>query len=170
MRTLLGLLAALMLAMPAYSVEIEKKVLIKEKRAQAKMMKGDRMMRGLELTPEQKEKLKDFRQSNMDEMKRLRRDLEDQVTKLRRMVEDKAAESRIEDQIKAVKRVRKQMESAIERHMDKLERILTPVQRAKLLLKSGKHMGACAGCPMAQRQKGEKRRQFKRQEECPKQK
>lgn len=168
MRTLLGLLIALVLALPAYSAE--KKDAPKEKGTPAKMERGDRMMRGLDLTPEQREKLKDFRKKNMEEMKPLRRELEDQMTALRRMVQDDAAESKISRQLEAIKRSQEKLKSAAEKHRAALEDILTPVQRAKSLLRSGGRMGACAGCPMAQMQTGEKRRQFKRQQEGPKQK
>ena len=161
MRTLLGILAALVLALPAYSAE--KKDAPKEKRAQAKMERGDRMMRGLNLTPEQRERLKDFRKKNMEEMKPLRRELEDQITALRRMVQDNAAESKIARQLEAIKRSGEKVRRAAEKHKAALEDILTPVQRAKFLLRSGGRTAACAGCPMAQRQTGDKRRQWEKQ-------
>jgi Spy/CpxP family protein refolding chaperone len=160
MRTIFGILAALMLVCPAYSAE-DKDCPMTGK-AKPRMEKGDRMMRGMDLSPEQKERLKEFRKKNMEEMKPLRRELEDQVTALRRLVQDNASESKINAQLKAIKQTQKKLERAIESHMAALEDILTPIQRAKFLLKSGKRLGGCAGCPMAHERMGERKRPNKR--------
>jgi Spy/CpxP family protein refolding chaperone len=94
----------------------------------------DRSFNGLDLSSEQKTKLRDARRENRDAMKSIWDRKEDHLKALKEEVDRKASDSEIEATLKELKDDKEAMESQRDKFHDKLEDILTPTQKAKWVL------------------------------------
>ena len=94
----------------------------------------DRSVNGLDLSAEQKSKLKDARRANRDAMKEIWDRKEDHLKALKDQVDRKASDSDIEATLKQLKDDKQAMEAQRDKFHEQLEDILTPTQKAKLVL------------------------------------
>jgi Spy/CpxP family protein refolding chaperone len=99
---------------------------------------GDgRMHDELGLTDDQKAKLKSIREAQEKALKPIWRKQRDLTIKLRDQLEDKAGEAEIGRTLTDLKANREAMTTEAKRFMSQREAILTPTQRARMMLKHG---------------------------------
>jgi Spy/CpxP family protein refolding chaperone len=103
---------------------------------QTKEHKGrnEKLHKKLGLSEEQSAKLKSIRESQKSTLTPLRDKERDLVKKLKSQVEAKAADSDIQATLDEIKTTRKSMGEQMEQFQSQKEQVLTPTQRAKMLL------------------------------------
>ena len=105
----------------------------------------------LDLTDDQKTKLKSIKEAQETALKPIWRKQRDLSIKLHDQLEDKVSDADIERTLTALKTNRETMETEAKRFMIQRDAILTPTQRARMMLKhgfDGEHEGHWGREPM----------------------
>ena len=97
-----------------------------------KMM--DKALDDLNLTGDQKEKLKEAREDHKAKMDAIVDKMNRQMDTLKTQVDNKATDSELKGTLDQCKDIKKEMMDEREKFHDKLEDILTPMQKAKMVL------------------------------------
>jgi len=103
----------------------------------------EKMKKKLGLTDEQAAKLKEVWKEKRESVKPARERLKKALEQLRAQVDKKASEADIQASLDEVRASRKELQARREKAMERMDAILTPTQRAKLLLhamKKRRHM------------------------------
>lgn len=92
----------------------------------------------LGLTEEQAKKIRELRKEAREAVKPLRKELKEKMRELKRQVRAMEGDDKIAATLKDVEKARKALRSAKEKQRGKIESLLTPGQRAKVLLAQAK--------------------------------
>lgn len=111
----------------------------KEKKDQAvsQCAKG-KIARRLGLTEDQAKKMKEFQKTKREAVAPLRKKLKEEMSSLRELVRDEAGDKEIQASLTRLAEARKALQAENEKFIKNLETVLTPSQRAKVLLAMGK--------------------------------
>lgn len=104
---------------------------------------GHPMFAGLELTDEQKGKLKEIFKSGREAEEVLRAQAKADTAELRLLVAKKADEAELKKAMAKVKKSREAMREAMEERLAKMDKVLTVTQQAKMMARFGE--GPMAG-------------------------
>lgn len=93
----------------------------------------------LDLSSSQKDKLKDARRENKEKMQNIWEDKKKHLDRLKELVDSKASDSELESVLKQLKDDHEAMESQEDKFHEQMEDILTPMQKAKMVLRMKSH-------------------------------
>ncbi|MEK7476332.1 MAG: Spy/CpxP family protein refolding chaperone [Candidatus Coatesbacteria bacterium] len=106
---------------------------------------GGKMGKALQLTPDQKAKLKTINEEQMATQKPLWETLGTQLKELKGLVDGKAPDGQLTAKLDQIKATRDQIMRNRMDFQGRKEAVLTPVQRAKVTLAMAKHMKEMMG-------------------------
>ncbi|MBI2061565.1 MAG: Spy/CpxP family protein refolding chaperone [Nitrospirae bacterium] len=96
----------------------------------------------LGLSKDQQARIEGIRKEHRELVKKIKSERESLMKDLTKLVKEKAADADLQGKVDALHHLKKQVGEAMDRHMENLRGVLTPIQQAKFVLWMDKHRGS----------------------------